>query len=203
MKTIAKKTIIIFLIINLILSNLNVGIFGLLAADVDVIFTKLNIDFTDSTGEISKVDIGQNINMNVELGVASDIAAENTSIRINLDNNNFYFSCFEPNGETNNATYRVDNHTAVLHIDDDGTRYITIDNLAQGETLKMSFAGYFKDDTAPNEKLTVTVNNEEKASISASNVTNRITVSNAKTASKDKITYHSGNKEELAENFPI
>ena len=50
MKTIAKKIIIIFLIINLILSNLNVGIFGLLAADVDVIFTKLNIDFTDSTG---------------------------------------------------------------------------------------------------------------------------------------------------------
>ena len=49
MKTIAKKTIIIFLIINLILSNLNVGIFGLLAADVDAIFSYVDINFFEPT----------------------------------------------------------------------------------------------------------------------------------------------------------
>ena len=214
MKTIAKKTIIIFLIINLILSNLNVGIFGLLAADVDAIFSYVDINFVDPTTEeeITKVDIGQNTKMNISFGVAGDVVTEKTSIRINLDNSNFYFSSFTPNGDTDNATYgvtSVDSNgnkktlTAVLHINADGTRYITIDDLSQGDTVNMRLEGYFKDDTAPNEKLTVTVNNEEKASLSASNVTNRITVSNAKTASKDKITYHSGNKEELAENFPI
>ena len=214
MKTIAKKTIIIFLIINLILSNLNVGIFGLLAADVDAIFSYVDINFVDPTTEeeITKVDIGQNTKMNISFGVAGDVVTEKTSIRINLDNSNFYFSSFTPNGDTNNATYgvtSVDSNgnkktlTAVLHINADGTRYITIDDLSQGDTVNMRLEGYFKDDTAPNEKLTVTVNNEEKASLSASNVTNRITVSNAKTASKDKITYHSGNKEELAKNFPI
>ena len=214
MKTIAKKTIIIFLIINLILSNLNVGIFGLLAADVDAIFSFVDINFVDPTTEeeITKVDIGQNTRMNISFGVAGDVVTEKTSIRINLDNSNFYFSSFTPNGDTDNATYgvtSVDSNgnkktlTAVLHINADGTRYITIDDLSQGDTVNMRLEGYFKDDTAPNEKLTVTVNNEEKASLSASNVTNRITVSNAKTASKDKITYHSGNKEELAKNFPI
>ena len=214
MKTIAKKTIIIFLIINLILSNLNVGIFGLLAADVDAIFSYVDINFVDPTTEeeITKVDIGQNTKMNISFGVAGDVVTEKTSIRINLDNSNFYFSSFTPNGDTDNATYgvtSVDSNgnkktlTAVLHINADGTRYITIDDLSQGDTVNMRLEGYFKDDTAPNEKLTVTVNNEEKASLSASNVTNRITISNAKTASKDKITYHSGNKEELAENFPI
>ena len=214
MKTIAKKTIIIFLIINLILSNLNVGIFGLLAADVDAIFSYVDINFVDPTTEeeITKVDIGQNTKMNISFGVAGDVVTEKTSIRINLDNSNFYFSSFTPNGDTDNATYgvtSVDSNgnkrtlTAVLHINADGTRYITIDDLSQGDTVNMRLEGYFKDDTAPNEKLTVTVNNEEKASLSASNVTNRIVVSNAKTASKDKITYHSGNKEELAENFPI
>ena len=199
MKTIAKKTIIIFLIINLILSNLNVGIFGLLAADVDAIFSYVDINFVDPTTEeeITKVDIGQNTKMNISFGVAGDVVTEKTSIRINLDNSNFYFSSFTPNGDTDNATYgvtSVDSNgnkktlTAVLHINADGTRYITIDDLSQGDTVNMRLEGYFKDDTAPNEKLTVTVNNEEKASLSASNVTNRITVSNAKTASKDKIT---------------
>ena len=67
MKTIAKKTIIIFLIINLIFSNLNVGIFGLLAADVDAIFSYVDINFVDPTTEeeITKVDIGQNTKMNI------------------------------------------------------------------------------------------------------------------------------------------
>ena len=140
MKTIAKKTIIIFLIINLILSNLNVGIFGLLAADVDAIFSFVDINFVDPTTEeeITKVDIGQNTRMNISFGVAGDVVTEKTSIRINLDNNNFYFSSFTPNGDTDNATYgvtSVDSNgnkktlTAVLHINADGTRYITIDDL--------------------------------------------------------------------------
>ena len=176
MKTIAKKTIIIFLIINLILSNLNVGIFGLLAADVDAIFSYVDINFVDPTTEeeITKVDIGQNTKMNISFGVAGDVVTEKTSIRINLDNSNFYFSSFTPNGDTDNATYgvtSVDSNgnkktlTAVLHINADGTRYITIDDLSQGDTVNMRLEGYFKDDTAPNEKLTVTVNNEEKASL--------------------------------------
>lgn len=200
--------------ISLILSSTNIGALKLLAENVSAIFSYVNINFLDpETGnKITQVDVEEKVRMQISLGVASNIDTETTGIRIDIDNDNFYFNSFSPNGDTNGATYKVsvvDSNneskvlTAVLNIDSDGRRYITIDNLRQGSTVHISLDGYFRDTTAPNEKVSVSVNGEEKASLAAKNIKNKITITNNKTVSTEKISFHDGDKEEFASNFPI
>ena len=208
MKSYLKKITVIFLVINILISNMNVGIFKLFAAENDesisAIFSTLNINFIDDyQKQIDKINVGETARMQISLGIASNIATDTTSIRIDLDNNNFYFKDFSPTGDTDGATYPVENLEAVLHINADGTRYITIDNLVQGQTYHLNLDGYFKDTAAPNEKLTVSVNGVNQASISAQNILNQISIKNDKTVSTEKISYHEGNMQELAESFPI
>lgn len=200
--------------ISLILSSTNIGALKLLAENVSAIFSYVNINFLDpETGnKITQVDVEEKVRMQISLGVASNIDTETTGIRIDIDNDNFYFNSFSPNGDTNGATYKVsvvDSNneskvlTAVLNIDSDGRRYITIDNLKQGSTVHISLDGYFRDTTAPNEKVSISVNGEEKASLAAKNIKNKITITNNKTVSTEKISFHDGDKEEFASNFPI
>lgn len=214
MSRIIKKITITLIMISLILSSTNIGVLRLLAENVSAIFSYVNINFLDpETGnKITKVDVEQKVRMQISLGVASNIDTETTGIRIDIDNDNFYFNSFSPNGDTNGATYKVsvvDSNneskvlTAVLNIDSDGRRYITIDNLKQGSTVHISLDGYFRDTTAPNEKVSVSVNGEEKASLAAKNIKNKITITNNKTVSTEKISFHDGDKEEFASNFPI
>lgn len=214
MKKIVKKIVVSLIIINIILSSTNIGALKLLAENSNAIFSYVNIDFLnpETSDKITQANVGQIVRMQVSLGVASNIDTESTSIRIDLDNDNFYFNSFSPNGNTNGATYKVsvvdENNetkilTAVLNIDADGTRYITMDKLTQGSTVHINLDGYFKDSTRPNEKLTVSVNGEDKASLTAENVANKIEITNNKTVSTEKISFHNGNLEDLASNFPI
>ena len=215
MKKYVRKIIAIFLIINILLSYMNVGVFKLFAAeDISAIFSQIDINFIDPETQdvVDGVNVGELARMQISLGVASNIDTDSTSIRIDLSNDNFYFTSFTPNGDSDGATYSVTVEdstqgtktlTAVLHIDADGTRYITIDDLVQGSTVHLSLDGYFKDTVTPNEKLSVSVGGQEYASISATNVANKITVDNSKTVSTDKISYHKGNTQDLSSNFPI
>ena len=215
MKKYVRKIIAIFLIINILLSYMNVGIFKLFAAEeISAIFSQIDINFINPETQdvIDGVNVGELARMQISLGVASNIDTDSTSIRIDLSNDNFYFTSFTPNGDEDGATYSVvvedstqgtKTLTAVLHIDADGTRYITIDDLLQGSTVYLSLDGYFKDTVTPNEKLSVSVGGQEYATISVKNVENKITIDNSKTVSIDKITYHQGNTQDLSSNFPI
>ena len=215
MKKYVRKIIAIFLIINILLSYMNVGVFKLFAAEeISAIFSQIDINFINPETQdvIDGVNVGELARMQISLGVASNIDTDSTSIRIDLSNDNFYFTSFTPNGDEDGATYSVvvedstqgtKTLTAVLHIDADGTRYITIDDLLQGSTVYLSLDGYFKDTVTPNEKLSVSVGGQEYATISVKNVENKITIDNSKTVSIDKITYHQGNTQDLSSNFPI
>ena len=210
MKELAKKFVIMLVVISMIFSSTNAGVLIALAEDISAIISYVEIKFIDpDTGNtITEAEVKQDVRLSISFGVASNIDTENTSIRIDIDNDNFYFKSFTPNGETDGAEYSVEVNTgeirtAVLHIDEDGTRYITIDGLTQGETVHLSLDGYFKDVVTENEEINVSVNGNVEATLTATGVENKITVSNSKTVSTTSISFHEGDEEELAANFPI
>ena len=214
MKKIVKKIVISLIVLNLIISTTNIGTLKLLAENGSAIFSYVKINFLDpQTGEnIKEAEVEQKVRMEVSLGVASNIDTTSTSIRIDLDNDNFYFESFSPDGNTNGAVYKVsvvdgNNQTkiltAVLNIDQNGKRYITMDNLTQGSTVRISLDGYFKDSTKPKEKISVSVNGDEKANLVVKNVENKVKLENNKTVSKDEISFHKGDLEALKASFPI
>ena len=208
MKSLLKKLTAILLVLNIVLPYLNIGLIKSYAVTVQI--TNAKVYFLDNGGnQITTADPLQKVQLNLQIGMASDEATEPRDVEIQISDANFYFEEFLLDAGTGKYLYSVELYsggptiTMELVHNNDGSQKIIVRSLEQGQTLNLNLGGYFTNSALPGESVTATIEEGNSVTLNVTNVPSGVTATNTKNVSKNSISFTEGNTTEMAAQFPI